>query len=239
MLKKKLRIGIELNHVIRDINKQIAKYYQKDFDGSIDLDSLDYKDDILHEVCDFDTEEDMLNFVYFEYPLEIFGHALECDRFLSRDLNFWIRDLGIKDKSGYEYEFFFYSMKEMDLTIQSSYFFLSKVGSRLRKVVFPKSYEELESCGDIFITADEKVAKFKDKGIIVIKNNFNQKAGENADFIYDSFRDFLDDDNKLNNIIGCQKTKSHGLWTSIASWITCLMNTIETKSRQLLKKITN
>ena len=28
---KKIRIGIELNHVIRNINKQIVKYYQQDY----------------------------------------------------------------------------------------------------------------------------------------------------------------------------------------------------------------
>ena len=38
---KKIRIGIELNHVIRNINKQIVKYYQQDYDESIDLDEVD------------------------------------------------------------------------------------------------------------------------------------------------------------------------------------------------------
>ena len=29
---EKIRIGIDLDHVIRDINRQIVKYYQQDFD---------------------------------------------------------------------------------------------------------------------------------------------------------------------------------------------------------------
>ena len=47
---KKIRIGIELNHVIRNINKQIVKYYQQDYDESIDLDEVDYKDDVLKTI---------------------------------------------------------------------------------------------------------------------------------------------------------------------------------------------
>jgi len=40
-----IRIGIELNHVVRNINKQILKYYKKDIDPSLDLEDIDEKDD--------------------------------------------------------------------------------------------------------------------------------------------------------------------------------------------------
>ena len=41
-----IRIGIEINGVIRNINKQILKYYQKDIDPSIDLDEIDETDNV-------------------------------------------------------------------------------------------------------------------------------------------------------------------------------------------------
>ena len=38
-----ITIGIELNYVLRDINKQIIKYYSKEFDPSIDIDEIEIK----------------------------------------------------------------------------------------------------------------------------------------------------------------------------------------------------
>ena len=47
-----LTIGIEINDVIRNIKKQILKYYQKDYDNSLDLDNIDDKEDILKKyIC--------------------------------------------------------------------------------------------------------------------------------------------------------------------------------------------
>ena len=40
-----ITIGIELNYVLRDINKQIIKYYSKEFDPSIDIDEIDATSD--------------------------------------------------------------------------------------------------------------------------------------------------------------------------------------------------
>lgn len=226
MAKEKIRIGIELNHVMRNINKQIAKFYQKDFDETIDLDELDYKDDILHKVCDFNSDEEIIDFLYSEYPYEIFAEAPECSRMLSRDVNFWVRDL--LNQKEYDIDVFYYSMKEFDLTIQSSLFFLSRIGARVREVRMPRNYDELHELGDIFITADPKVASFKDKGKIVIKNNFNQEAVENADLVYDNMREFLDDDNKLKKIVKCLKKENNqqgqcGLWTWITSHLSSLV----------------
>ena len=120
---EKIRIGIDLDHVIRDINRQIVKYYQKDIDESIDMDDVDYKDDVIKNVCHFDSKDELSVFLYEDYPLEIFGHAGQVDRNLSRDINLWMGKL--TNQEVYDVELFFYSMKERDLTIQSSYFFLA------------------------------------------------------------------------------------------------------------------
>ena len=41
-----LTIGVELNHVVRNINKQILKYYAKEFDPSMDWEEMDDKCDV-------------------------------------------------------------------------------------------------------------------------------------------------------------------------------------------------
>lgn len=222
---EKIRIGIDLDHVIRDINRQIVKYYQKDIDESIDMDDVDYKDDVIKNVCHFDSKDELSVFLYEDYPLEIFGHAGQVDRNLSRDINLWMGKL--TNQEVYDVELFFYSMKERDLTIQSTYFFLSKIGSRVRKVVFPRSIEELNDLGDVFITAYAENARSlhkMGKKVIYIKTHCNSAGLKYVDASYDSLRDFLDDEDKLNNVVKiagkCQKQKKTRLsWMSMRSWI--------------------
>ena len=168
-------------------------------------------------------------FLYEEYPLEVFGHAGQVDRNLSRDINLWMEKL--TNQEVYDVELFFYSMKEQNLTIQSTYFFLSKIGSRVRKVVFPKSIEELNDLGDVFITAYEKNAKSlhkMGKKVIFIKTHCNGAGLKYADTSYDSLREFLDDEEKLNNVAKiagkCQKQKKAKLsWMSMRSWISSFL----------------
>lgn len=227
---QKIRLGIELDHVIRDINRQVAKYYQKDFDESLDLDEVDYKDDVIHNVCHFKNEAEIRRFLYEEYPLEVFGHAGQVSRNLSRDLNMWMAELTNQEEA--DVEVFFYSMNEDNLTIQSSYFFLSKIGSRVRRVVFPKTLSELYDDGDVFITANGEVIDYmrlRNKPVVMIKMNFNKKHEPNSDVIYESFREFLDSDNKLKSIINlvdnrCQETTTKTktklrVWTWMQSLI--------------------
>lgn len=219
---KKIRIGIELNHVIRNINKQIVKYYQQDYDESIDLDEVDYKDDVLKEICHFSSDMEKIEFLYEQYPLEVYGHANQMDRNLSRDLNAWLKNLTNQEE--YDVDVFFYSLKEYDITIQSSYFFLSKIGSRVRKVIFPKSIDELKEYGDVFITSNNDVLKKIKKPTVLIRMNFNEPSGEETQIVYDDFREFLNDEDKLNKISKvldrtCQKHSKNSLWTSIRSWI--------------------
>ena len=38
-----MTIGIELNHVVRNINRQMLKYYSKDIDPSLDIEEIDDK----------------------------------------------------------------------------------------------------------------------------------------------------------------------------------------------------
>lgn len=229
---QKIRIGIDLDHVIRNINRQIVKYYQKDFDESVDVDEVDYKQDVVKTVCHFETKREIDTFLYEDYPLEVFGHAGQIDRNLSRDLNQWMQDLTNQEE--YDVDIFFFSMKEFNLTIQSSYFFLSKIGSRVRKVIFPHSIDELCEYGDIFITAYEdnaKLLKKNGKGVILVKMGFNENAKKYADSVIEDFREFLDNNNKLKcvaNILNktntCQsRNKVKWLWTSMQSWISSLL----------------
>jgi hypothetical protein len=229
---EKIRIGIDLDHVIRDINRQIVKFYQRDFDETIEVDEVNMKGDVLNEVCHFSSKKELYEFLYENYSLELYGHANQIKRTLSRDLNQWLYNL--TNQEDFDVDVFFFSMKEYNLTIQSTYFFLSKIGSRVRKMIFPKTEDELMEYGDIFITADSDVVrKSKEcgKGAIVVKMDFNEDVRSEADWVVEDFNEFLECDDKLtkinyilNNKETCKKKKLEcSFLTSTLSWISSLI----------------
>jgi hypothetical protein len=196
-----IRIGIELNDVVRNINKQILKYYQKDIDPSLDLDEVDEKDDVF-KYAKFDSNKSRNEFIYIDYPYEIFGCAKTMTKDLQVEMNNWLNEL-----TNYEddnVEIYFYGLNEESLTIQSSYFFLSKIGTRVRKVIFPRDLNDLTKDTDVIVTANKKVVDFLDgkKGIysILINNNINSECKDKANANYDSLSDVIKDEGLLNTL---------------------------------------
>lgn len=196
-----IRIGIELNHVIRNINKQILKYYQKDIDPSLDLDEVDEKDDVF-TYAKFNSNRDKNEFIYIDYPYEIFGCAKTMTKELPVEINNWLNDL-----TNYEddtVEIYFYSLKEESLTIQSSFFFLSKIGTRVRKIIFPRDLNDLTKDTEVIVTANEEVVNFlSDKDNIykiLINNNTNSNCKEKVNANYDSLSEMIKDEKLLNTL---------------------------------------
>ena len=196
-----IRIGIELNNVVRNVNKQILKYYQKDIDQSLDLDEIDEKDDVFKH-AKFKFLADRNEFIYIDYPFEIFASAKPMSKELPTLINNWLSDL-----TNYEEEYIevsFFSLGEEALTIQSTYFFLSKIGTRVRKVMFPKEINEIPGEYDVIITANGKVLDFfdskyhRDTYMIKIKNNTNGEYAAHKE--YDSLEDVIKDEKLLEEL---------------------------------------
>lgn len=196
-----IRIGIELNDVVRNINKQILKYYQKDIDPSLDLDEVDEKDDVF-KYAKFDSNKSKNEFIYIDYPYEIFGCAKTITKDLQVEMNNWLSELTNYEDD--DVEIYFYSLNEESLTIQSSYFFLSKIGTRVRKVIFPRDLNDLTKDTDVIVTANKKVVDFLDgkKGIysILINNNINSECKDKTNANYDSLSDVIKDEGLLNTL---------------------------------------
>lgn len=196
-----LTIGVELNHVVRNINKQILKYYAKEFDPSMEWEDLDENVDIFEKYIKFDSKYEKNNFLYIDYPYEIFGCANTQERKLAVKITNWLSD--ITDIEDEDIRIVFYSLDEDALTIQSSYFFLSKIGARIRKVMFPKSLEEVWNECDVVITArNEFFEKEKPEGkkIVLINREFNAKHKDEADLNYNNLSEVIDDNNFFNKV---------------------------------------
>ena len=195
-----IKIGIELNGVIRNVNKQILKYYQKDIDPSIDLDEIDEKDDVF-KYAKFDSNKSKNEFIYIDYPYEIFGCAKTIDKDLPVEINNWMVEMTNREDE--EFMIVYYSLNEEYLTIQSSYFFLSKIGTRVREVFFPRDINEIWNRCDVVITANDDVLKAKpsDKKSVKIINTVNKDSDVKGDFEYESMTDIIKDNKFLDNII--------------------------------------
>jgi hypothetical protein len=196
-----IKIGIELNGVVRNVNKQILKYYQKDINPSLDLDETDEKDDVF-KYAKFESLTDKNDFIYIDYPYEIFGCAKTMSKDLPMLMNNWLSELTNYEDDDVEVSFF--SLDEEALTIQSSYFFLSKIGTRVRKIIFPKDIKELWLEYDVVVSGNKEVLNYFDKKtndhtyVIKVENNTNKECNSNK--TYDSLDDIIKDEALLEEL---------------------------------------
>ena len=196
-----ITIGVELNHVVRNINKQIIKYYAKEYAPDVDPDDIDDREDVLKTFAKFDSKYERNNFLFIDYPYEIFGCANTMEKKLAVKITNWLTDISnIEDE---DIRIIFYSMNEEAITIQSTFFFLSKIGTRVRKVIFPKSIEEVwEEC-DVVITArDEFFEKEIPEGkkVVLINRPFNRDCKDKAFLNYDNLSEIITDEEFFNKL---------------------------------------
>jgi len=194
-----IKIGIELNGVVRNVNKQILKYYQKDINPSLDLDETDEKDDVF-KYAKFESLTDKNDFIYIDYPYEIFGCAKTMSKDLPMLMNNWLSELTNYEDDDVEISFF--SLDEEALTIQSSYFFLSKIGTRVRQIVFPKNVDDIKEAYNVIISANKNVLDFFENNdgtyVVQISNKTNEKCKSNKK--YDSLDDVIKDEEFLKEV---------------------------------------
>ena len=92
-----MRIGIEINGVLRNTLDKFEKTYQKFMidktDGMEEEESFDYKITLpitsldLKSHFTFQNDDEYFSFLYEEFPMEIFGHAQSTEYSTFNDLN--------------------------------------------------------------------------------------------------------------------------------------------------------
>jgi hypothetical protein len=81
---------------------------------------------------------------------------------------------------------------------------LSKIGARVRKVIFPKNLEEVWDECDVVITANKEVVEAEvpeGKKVILINRLFNEGVKDKAFANYDNLSDIIEDNNFFNALI--------------------------------------
>ena len=149
-----MRIGIEINGVLRDTIGKFTQLYEKHMIEEKDDDSKTFELDmsgnteemvpseefeykILNDVTSFNLmdhftfkdENELYSFMYEDFAMQIFGHAGSTETFTFSDLN----DIYLKYRDSNE---LLIVSDEMGKSKPSSLFFLSKFGCQLEKVKF-------------------------------------------------------------------------------------------------------
>jgi hypothetical protein len=214
------KIGIEINGVLRDTIGKFTQLYEKhmieeeDYDGqSFDVDisgnteaivsseKFEYK--ILSDVTslnlmdhfNFNNEDDLYNFMYKDFAMQIFGHAGSTETFTFNDLN----DLYMNYRDNYD---MLIVSDEMGKSKPASLFFLSKFGCQLEKVKFysNSTINSMWDEVDVLLTANPSLLLNKPNGKTVVKYKTIYNQDIKSEYEIETLKEF---DEILKNILVC------------------------------------
>lgn len=191
------RVAIDINDVIRNFSKNFSIVYKKFVDSSLDVDAFKINDFDLSKVFGFKSRREYSNFVYVDYPYELFGCADACHRNLGSRLCDWVaNDLtNIENRP----EILLVSPFEYALTIQSTCYFLSRLPCRIREIYFPEDSSTIWDRCDILITANPNLISNVPEGKIVVKIKTDYNKHCEAEHEYNSLMDLMNDEEKKFN----------------------------------------
>jgi hypothetical protein len=172
-----MKIGVELNGVLRDTLKKIQQEYEKWYLNNPFLEENeedDFKYEVLSELTTLDilnhlkfrSEDELYDFLYKEHTMEIFGHAGSVEPSGLIELNEFYLD--IRD----EHDVLIVS-DEIGRSKPASLFFISKFGCLVETIKFysESTINSLWDSVDILLTANPKLLLNIPKNKIVIKYN--------------------------------------------------------------------
>lgn len=197
------RIGIEINGVLRDTIGKFTQLYEKhmieeknddsktfelDMSGNteelISPEEFEYK--MLSDVTTlnlidhfrFNDENELYEFMYEDFAMQIFGHAGSTETFTFNDLN----EIYLKYRDSDE---LLIVSDEMGKSKPASLFFLSKFGCLIEKIKFYSNVtiNSMWNEVDVLLTANPQLILEKPKDKIVIK--FNTIYNKNVDCNYE------------------------------------------------------
>jgi hypothetical protein len=173
-----MRIGIEINGVLRDTLKKIQQEYEKWYlnenwkEMEFIEDEKDIKRKVISDVTsldlkkhlEFKNEDEIYDFLYDEHTMEIFGHASSVEYSGMNDLNDFYVDM--RDS----HEIIIVS-DEIGKSKPASLFFLAKFGCLLEQVKFysESTINSLWDSIDILLTANPNLLLNHPDNKVVIK----------------------------------------------------------------------
>ena len=125
---------------------------------------------------------------------------------LATNINMWMENIGNIENE--DIRVIYFSLNEDALTIQSSYFFLSKIGTRVRETIFPININELKDKCDVVISSEHSTlqwAKDNEKLPVEIRTNWKMTDDDihtkDFDISYESMEDIIEDNKFFTKVI--------------------------------------
>ncbi len=200
-----MRIGIEVNGVLRNTLDKIEQTYQK---FMIDkTEGIEYENDFKYEITypvedleikkhfSFRDDDEMYSFLYEEFPMEIFGHAQSSEYNTFNDLN----EIYINLRDNHE---LLIVSDEISKSKPATLFFLSKFGCLVEKIKFYSNItmNSMWSEVDVLLTSNPSLLLECPKEKIVIK--FETEYNKNIDSLY-MIRSIKEFEKTLKQITEC------------------------------------
>jgi hypothetical protein len=190
-----MKIGVELNGVLRDTLKKIQQEYEKWYLNNPFLEENEedvFKYEVLSELTTLDilnhlkfrSEDELYDFLYKEHTMEIFGHAGSVEPSGLIELNEFYLD--IRD----EHDVLIVS-DEIGRSKPASLFFISKFGCLVETIKFysESTINSLWDSVDILLTANPKLLLNIPKNKIVIKYNTIYNKDVESEFNISSLKE--------------------------------------------------
>lgn len=196
-----MKIAIDLNDVVRDFTYNFVLYYVKGYNHQYDVDELTEWTNDMQLLLPFKTPRSYEKFVYEDYPFELFGKCPTCTKKLTEQLNDWtentLKDLDI----GEPIDVMFVSPMEYSASIGNTYFFISKLGTKIREVYLPSDSKTVWDRCDVLITANPDLLEKKPEGKTAIRIEKDYNKDSKYDYTYSTLSLFLTDDDIMEKLI--------------------------------------
>jgi hypothetical protein len=203
-----MRIAIDLNDVVRDFSNNFVRYYIEGYDHEFDLTDFEFWSNDMQAVFPFKSQQAYFNFVYNDFAFELYGKCGTCTKNIGSELNDWtektIKDLDTDE----DIQIMFVSPMEYGLSIGNSYFFLSKLGTKIREVYFPTDSLTIWDKCDVLITANPKLLEAKPEGKVSIKIKADYNKDSEADYTYRDLSSFITKQENLEELLNGFTNKS-------------------------------
>lgn len=193
-----MKICITLDDVLRAKTRQFGKIYKKAF--GVDDEFLENRDFSTNDLCsvfEFESREKYNEFLYKDYPFEIFAEALPMERMLDKNFNLWT--LKVQDNNP-EVDFILANPFEFNTSIGFTCFFLSQIATRIREFYFPKDSSDIWNKCDVLVTAEPKLLKEKPEGKVVVKIEAPYNKDIDADLTYESLSALITDEKFIEKV---------------------------------------
>ena len=174
-----MRIGIEINGVLRDTLKKIQQEYEKWYIENPFKEETEFKYEVISELTTLDImshlsfkdKDELYDFLYKEHTMEIFGHSGSVEMSSMNDLNDFYLD--VRDS----HDILIVS-DEIGKSKPASLFFLSKFGCLIEEIKFYSeiTINSLWDSIDVLLTSNPVLLLNypKDKKVIKYETTYNK-----------------------------------------------------------------